>query len=303
MNVTVSVIIPVLNNCTQLGETLRALSAQTYPLNHTEIIVVDNGSDEDISGCIENPTVKLLYETEQKSPYAARNKGMEISSGAIIAFTDANKTPAVNWIEEGVKALYAQNADIAGGNIDYSLPDHPSASEVFDATYFNNNRNLVFNERAAVTGNLFVKRELMESTGRFHGKFRSGMDVWWTQQAVRKGYKLVFAEKAVVTCRPRKYTALMRKSRRVGISHPFIRKEAGDSLLKITLTVIRTFTPPGFKWLKEKISDDYDFFFCTKLWLVAWSYKCCLGIGRLQGLVLLKRFEQNKHGMFIRNSE
>jgi len=292
LNPTVSVIIPVLNNCTQLKETLNALSEQTYPADKFEVIVVDNGSDEDVSRCIDNFTVKLLHETEQKSPYAARNKGFDASTGAIIAFTDANKTPETKWIEEGVKALLVQNADLAGGNIDFSLPVKPTASEVFDATFFNNNRNLVMNEQAAVTGNLFLKRDLMDTIGRFHGMFRSGMDIWWTQQAVRKGCKLIFAENSIVICKPRRYSALLKKSRRVGISHPFIRREAGDSLPNIALTVFRTFAPPGFRWLKENVSENYGSGFLIRLWMVAWSYKCCLGIGRLQGLLTLNKIRK-----------
>jgi len=292
LNPTVSVIIPVLNNCTQLKETLSALSEQSYPAEKIEVIVVDNGSDTDISECFGDSVVKLLYEKEIKSPYAARNKGINASTGEIIALTDANKTPETNWIEEGVKALIVQDADMAGGNIDFSLPAKPTASEVFDATFFNNNRNLVFNEQAAVTGNLFLKRELMDTIGRFHGIFRSGMDIWWTQQAVRKGYKLIFAENSSVICKPRKYFALMKKSRRVGISHPFIRAEAGDSLTNIALIVFRTFTPPGLRWLKENVSVNYGSGFLIRLWMVAWSYKCFLGIGRLQGLLSLKKIRK-----------
>jgi glycosyltransferase involved in cell wall biosynthesis len=290
---TVSVIIPVLNNCSQLKSVLWALNTQTYPADKIEVIVVDNGSDTDISECIGDSGVKLLFEKEIKSPYAARNKGIISSSGAILAFTDANKTPDPEWIEQGVKALIEQGADIAGGRIDFVLPDRPSAAQVYDSVFFNNNRNLVQNEQAAVTGNLFVKRELIESVGRFHGQFRSGMDVWWTQRSVRMGYKLVFAEKAVVYCEPRKYSSVMSKSRRVGISHPFIRAEAGDSIPTIAFTIFRTFAPPRFKWLSEKVPPGYSSGFLVKLWFTAWASKCWLAAGRFQGLLLLKRIRNN----------
>lgn len=290
MTPTVTVIIPVLNNCFQLQETLHALRSQTYPSDKTEIIVIDNGSDEDISECVRDFPVKLLFQTEHKSPYAARNTGYAASTGEIIAFTDSNKTPSAEWISEGVRALIQNKAGLAGGHILFSLPENPTAAEVFDATFFNNNRTLVMNETAAVTGNLFIRREVMEDIGPFPGNFRSGMDVWWTRSAVKKGYKLVFAEQACVTCKPRKFSALMKKSRRVGKSHPFIRKQAGDSLLKISATIIRTFAPPGFFWLREKVyeTEDYSFGFFLKLWMVVWAYKCYLGVGRVEGLRYLK---------------
>jgi glycosyltransferase involved in cell wall biosynthesis len=287
---TVSVIIPVLNNCSQLKESLEALSSQTYPSDKIEIIVIDNGSDEDISECVRDFDVKLLFRTERKSPYAARNTGYAASASEIIAYTDSNKTPSAEWISEGVCALQQNKADLAGGNILFSLSERPTAAEVFDATFFNNNQTLVANETAAVTGNLFIRRHVVEDIGSFPDKFRSGMDVWWTRKAVKKGYKLVFAEQALVMCKPRKFAALMKKSVRVGKSHPFIRKQAGDSILTILGTIIRTFAPPGFFWLRDKTEPigNYRFSFFFKLWLVSWAYKFCLGYGRIKGLKYLQ---------------
>jgi glycosyltransferase involved in cell wall biosynthesis len=282
----VTVIIPVLNNCAQLKKTLGALRGQTYPQEKIEVIVVDNGSDENMQECVRKYSVELLYQTSQKSPYAARNTGFDASKGDIIAFTDSNKTPSAEWIEEGVKSLINENADLVGGDIFFPLSKSPSASEVFDSLYFNNNKILVQRENAAVTGNLLVKREVMEKIGPFPSTFRSGMDVWWTQKAVNLGYKLIFSNKARVACKARTFKSLMGKSVRVGRSHPFIKKEAGDSVYKILFTIVRTFLPPRLTDLNKQIqnSEFNSTRMLLKLWAVAWAYKCCLGIGRIIGL-------------------
>lgn len=292
MKPTVSVIIPVLNNCSQLKSTIRALAAQTYPSLKIEIIVVDNGSDEDMLQCTADYPVTLLYETDQKSPYAARNRGIEASSGEIIALTDSNKTPAVNWIEEGVQALMNRQADLAGGKIGFALTGHSAPSEVFDATFFNNNKTLVSQEKAAVTGNLFIRRHLFDTVGLFPGELRSGMDVWWTQRAVRQGFKLVYAERAQVICEPRTFRDLMKKSFRVGVSHPFIRHEAGEPVWKIMITILRTLAPPGPGWLRKNVSGIYHSKFLFRIWLVAWSYKGCLAAGRFRGLLNLNKIKR-----------
>jgi len=239
--------------------------------------------------CVRDFPAKLLFDVSHESPYAARNTGYAASSGEIIAFTDSNKTPSSEWIREGVVALLKNQADLAGGDVQFSLSENPTATEVLDATFFNNNKTLVMKEGAAVTGNLFIRRGVMDDVGDFPGTFRSGMDVWWTQQAVKKGYKLIFAKKALVICKPRRFIGLMKKSVRVGKSHPFIRRQAGDSIFTITGTIIRTFAPPGISWLREKLkkTKKYPTGFFIKLWLVAWAYKCCLGYGRIKGLLLL----------------
>lgn len=284
MNPKISVIIPVLNNSEQLRCTLQALTEQTYPSKSLEIIVVDNGSDEPIEPHINSFNVILLKEVQSKSPYAARNKGLEIATGSIIALTDANKTPDKAWIEEGVRTLHETGADLVGGEIKFDLPQISTASERFDSLYFNNNRNLVLKKGSSVTGNLFFKKELIEAVGEFPGHFRSGMDIWWSQNAIRKGYKLAYSEKAVVWCKPRKYKDLLKKSYRVGKTHPYIFKESGQTNLQVLATILRTFSPPKFSWISEKDLMSESFWFRTKIWFVAWSYKLFLGYGRMMGL-------------------
>lgn len=284
MTPKISVIIPVLNNSKQLRCTLQALSEQTYPSKKLEIIVVDNGSDEPIEPYISDFDVILLKEIQNKSPYAARNRGLEIATGSIIALTDANKTPDKRWIEEGVKTLLDNDADLVGGEIKFDLPEISTASERFDSLYFNNNRNLVLNKGSSVTGNLFIKKKVVDSVGTFPGNFRSGMDIWWSQNAIRKGYKLIFSEMAVVWCRPRKFRELLKKSYRVGKTHPYIFKESGQTNLQILTIIIRTFSPPKFSWISEKNLMNEPLWFRTKIWFVAWSYKLYLGYGRLIGL-------------------
>lgn len=284
MNPKISVIIPVLNNNEELRFTLQALSKQTYPQEKLEIIVVDNGSDEPVEPYINNFNVLLLKEVQNKSPYAARNRGLEIATGSIIALTDANKTPDQAWIEEGVKTLLESGADMVGGDIEFELPQKYTASERFDSLYFNNNRNLVLNEGSAVTGNLFFNTNLLEAVGNFPGHFRSGMDIWWSQNAIRKGYKLVFSEKAVVRCRPRRYKEILKKSYRVGKTHPYIFKESGQSNFQVLIKIVLTFSPPQFSWISVKGLMNESYWFRTKIWFVAWSYKLFLGYGRLIGL-------------------
>ncbi|TVQ66786.1 MAG: glycosyltransferase [Balneolaceae bacterium] len=287
-NPKISVIIPVLNNREELRSTLQVLHEQTYPKELLEVIVVDNGSDEPLEPLSELFSFVLVKETGNRSPYAARNRGLKAATGSLIAMTDANKTPVRQWIEEGVKTLQSENADLVGGNITFQLPVNHTASERFDSLYFNNNRNLVLNEQASVTGNLFFKKSLIDELGEFPGSFRSGMDIWWSQRAVRKGFKLAFSESAVVICTPRRFFGLMKKSFRVGIAHPMIFRGYGYSNARIADQILRTFFPPKFRWMKEKGLTGESLWFRLKIWFVAWAYKILLGLGRIKGVRSLR---------------
>lgn len=290
MRSTVTVIIPVYNAGDSVEEVLRSLSSQTYPQDKTEIIFVDNGSVDNSTQIIGKYPVKLFKAEGDKNPYLARNRALESAKGEIIAFTDANKIPAVNWIESGVNALTEQGADFAGGDIRFKLDEHSGPAEIYDSVTFNNNRMLTERDRSAVTGNLFVKRELFEELGHFPENRRSGMDVWWTQRASARGFLLIFAEEAVVYCIPRHFTNILLKSYRVGISHPFNMRSTGLSLRAIFITSLKTFAPPEISKLRGQLSEvkqvNFSFF---QVWSVAWLSKICMGAGRLRGLVQLNR--------------
>ncbi|MCI0183445.1 glycosyltransferase family 2 protein [Sulfoacidibacillus ferrooxidans] len=85
---TVSVIIPVHNGRTTIGQTINAIEAQSIP---TEIIVIDDGSTDQTTDLIKlfYPQVKCIRQ-EHKGPSAARNTGIQMATGDYVAFCDAD---------------------------------------------------------------------------------------------------------------------------------------------------------------------------------------------------------------------
>ena len=287
MKPTVTVIIPVFNAEKWVEEVLRSLCSQTYSQEKTEIIVVDNGSTDNSKHIIRKYPVKLCINEGDRNPYQARNRALELATGDIIAFTDANKIPKKDWVEKGVDALTAQKADLAGGDIQFRLDERSGPAEIYDSITFNNNKLLAEREHAAVTGNLFVKRELFEVLDKFPENRRSGMDVWWTHRAVGHGFTLLFAEQAVVYCIPRTMAGVLKKSYRVGRSHPFNMRSEGMSVPAISFTTLKTFAPPKPSKLKVQLAQQAHKASFSGVWLVAWLSKICMGAGRLHGLFQL----------------
>lgn len=285
---TVTVIVPVLNAQTFIEEFLKALEDQSYPKDFVEIIIVDNGSSDKTVEIVQNFPVKLILEDTLKSPYAARNRGLEASKGSYIALIDVNKIPHKDWLKEGIAAMKSYNADLLGGAILFSLPDAPSVSNLYDSITFNNNHRLVTTENGSAAGNLFFHRTLIDKIGMFPEKFRSGMDIWWTQKAVRIGYKLKFSEKAIVYCKPRNFRQVLAKSYRVGKIHPFNQRQNGVSLHSVMGNTIKTFSPPGISRLNEFSNYTKSSIDLIKLWFTAWISKICMGLGRITGLFQLR---------------
>ena len=87
-----SVIIPVYNRSHLLGETIDTVLAQTYP--HFEIIIVDDGSKEDIKAVLDkkySDESRLHYFRKQNEERgAARNFGLKQARGDYAVFFDSD---------------------------------------------------------------------------------------------------------------------------------------------------------------------------------------------------------------------
>ena len=144
-------------------------------------------------------------------------------------------------------------------------------------------------QQRSAAGNLFFKKEVLGKVGNFPDTFRSGMDIWWTAEAVESGFKIVFAEKSIVYCQPRKLKSLLKKSWRVGVLHPVIFQQQGQSLFYILGQTFRTFAPPKTWELKQKIGGLNHSVSFGKVWGVAWLSKIMMGFGRIRGLTNLSK--------------
>jgi glycosyltransferase involved in cell wall biosynthesis len=86
---SVSAIIPVYNGAEFLSEAVASIWQQNYhPL---EIIIVDDGSTDETAKLAKSLGQDIRYTYQRNSgPAAARNKGLEMACGEIIAFLDAD---------------------------------------------------------------------------------------------------------------------------------------------------------------------------------------------------------------------
>ena len=210
----VSVIVPIKDDEKSVDALMNALLHQSYPKDKTQIILVDNGSQDHSYDRIKSYPVELARE-ERPGSYAARNKGLSLAAGEVIAFTDADCRPAADWIKRGVDALVSQKAALAGGRVSFTLPEKPTVSEMIDSAIYMQNELNVKTRRSAVTANLFARKEVFDRIGGFEAA-RSGGDFLWTQKATGLGYPIIYAPDAVVHHPARSFAELMKKSYRVG---------------------------------------------------------------------------------------
>jgi glycosyltransferase involved in cell wall biosynthesis len=206
----VSVIVPVFNQAEQLKLCLTALEQQTYPKSLYQVIVVDNGSDEDqnISAVVERFQQAIATCETLPGSYAARNRGMFLAKGPIIAFTDADCIPAANWIEQGVNyLLHTPNCGLVAGKIEifFRDPQRVTAVELFESITAFPQAELLKQHRGGATANLFTFKQVIDQVGPFAAQMKSRGDLEWGQRVFACGYQQVYGEEACVA-HPARYS-------------------------------------------------------------------------------------------------
>lgn len=219
----VSVIIPVFNDVDGLKLCLAALAEQTYGQSNYEVIVVDNGSEEpELVRSVVEPAGVFTQEPQPGS-YAARNKGVALAKGEIVAFTDADCIPAADWIEKGVQRLLSvPNCGLVAGNIEIFPRDaqSPTAVELFEmATAFPQEHHLNTLKYGA-TANLFTFASVLAQVGPFNQTLKSGGDLDWGRRVYAQGYQQIYgADVQVAHPARRSFQQMRQKSVRLAGGH------------------------------------------------------------------------------------
>ena len=152
-----SVVIPARDAETTLARTLDALAAQTVGAP-AEVIVVDDGStDRTAEIARHHPLDVRVVEGAGIGPGGARNEGVALARGRILAFTDADCFPAADWLERGLEAI--ANRDLVQGRV---VPDAGVPRRPYDRTLVVERENGYYQ-----TANLFVRRDLFQRIGGF----------------------------------------------------------------------------------------------------------------------------------------
>ncbi len=120
-SIEVSVIVPFYNARDYLVRCVQALLAQTYPSERFEILLIDNNSTDGAADLVRGyDRVRVLFESKQGA-YAARNRGVGVSRGTLLAFTDADCVPARDWLAQMVEAVRAPGVELALGAREYGM--------------------------------------------------------------------------------------------------------------------------------------------------------------------------------------
>lgn len=162
--IKVSVIIPCFNQQHYLKQALNSLADQQYP--ELEVIVIDDGSNEAVELPDTNwPFELIIFHQVNQGLAAARNQGLQLATGELIKFLDADDVLLPGCLLAQVPTI-SHSSDMVSliGFVDYSLKTKekreiiPAFSDPLEA--------LLIQNIAPVHSYLFSKKSI-ESIGGF----------------------------------------------------------------------------------------------------------------------------------------
>lgn len=171
-DIDISVVIPVYNGASTLGDCLAALSAQSFTRDRFEVIVVDDGSTDETPTITAHFDVRVIRQENRGAP-AARNAGVFAARGDWVAFTDADCVPSRHWLQRLLRAASSRPNAIGAAGSTTGLESHSNAARFVDLIGgLDAGRTLVHPIFPfAPTGNAMYRMEYLKSVGGFDERF------------------------------------------------------------------------------------------------------------------------------------
>jgi glycosyltransferase involved in cell wall biosynthesis len=204
-----SIIIPSFNRSDEVEALLQSFQELDYPLEKFEVIIADDGSEDDTPQVVklfqDKVKYKLSYYSQKnQGPGAARNLGMEKAKGDFFIFIDSDVTLPDFWLKNIAKTVNEEKADAFGGADTYR-DDFPPLLKAIDyaMTSFITTGGIRGRKGKKLakffprTFNMGLSRTLWEKIGGF-GALRHGQDIEYSNRIINSGAKVIFVDHAAV---------------------------------------------------------------------------------------------------------
>ncbi len=214
---SVSVIIPTHDRLELLLGTLKSIkNVNVPPGTGVEVLVIDNKCTDGTYSRVDNLsgefpyTLRVFRESKPGQNYA-RNRGLEIASGNLIAFVDDDVCFDEGWLRGLLTVFDEYEADVVGGRTklwwrDVEKPEwfEPYLAPIL-AAYDHGDTVQEVGLPGPIGANVAIRRRVYQQIGGFRTSIQNednplyrGNEVEYLQRADRHGFKGYYAPNALV---------------------------------------------------------------------------------------------------------
>ncbi|MCX8151098.1 MAG: glycosyltransferase [Candidatus Bathyarchaeota archaeon] len=189
----VSIIVAARNSADTIGECLRSLFEQNYPLKHFEVLVMDGCSTDDtvkIAECFPAQVFSLPFNAP-----AAYNYALKFARFPVVGFVDADAKVERNWLLKLVVHLGEPTVAGVSGGIETWNFENLWARSIGYELKVRYRRLGAYTGRIA-TMNLLLKRSVIEEVGGWDETFPSQYDTDFGFRLSQRGYKIAYVPEA-----------------------------------------------------------------------------------------------------------
>lgn len=223
----ITVIIPVYRDLKELQNTLTSLDRQLIHREQYEILVANDGGDEQISEYCQSHGIGVIDIRPNQGSYHARNVAAKKAATPYVAFIDAGIIADSRWLSNGLS--YVQDYDYVAGDVKLT-GDHINDVATFHDYLTAFPMKAYFEEIGfGGAGNLFVKKSLFDKIGYFDDRLRSCGDLEFGTR-VKSDPRLTrfFAENCLCYHEPRNHKEKIIKMKRVRAGQKMLVELYGD---------------------------------------------------------------------------
>ncbi|PGF16940.1 sugar transferase-like protein [Natrinema sp. CBA1119] len=296
----VSVILPVYNDPVGVRTTLKSLLNQQY--NQYEILPVDNNSTDETAKVVhrlaeQHPEwITPLEETTVQSSYAARNTGIEHSSGSILLFIDSDMWVNENWVGDMITFFESRDCDYLGCNVEI-IADDSNFWEAYEQSFSFPIKSYVEYKHFAPTCALAVRRNVFEDIGSFDERLESGGDKEFGQRVYHADFKQCYAGD-VTAYHPARdsWEALRSKALRIGRGRAQKWRYYPDADISHHPLNPLNFLPPSpFRLRRHFSGHGTSIPLLAGFYLLEYALKLTQSYGAIRETVSQRRSDQGKY--------
>jgi glycosyltransferase involved in cell wall biosynthesis len=194
----ISIVIPAYNAGKTIVQAVAQSVAQAKGPMEVEVIVVDDGSNDDTAKIAESAGATVIRQ-ENAGPAAARNRGWKSGTGQVICFTDADCVPSAGWIENLLDGFGNREIGAVAGSYEIANSSSWLAYWVHQGI-MERHKRMPPCVQAFGSYNVSIPRYVLEATGGFDPGYRqaSGEDNDLSYRIIKNGWRIAFRPKAKV---------------------------------------------------------------------------------------------------------